>query len=187
MEMQKNREMIAAISKEIRLSDDDKQFFREALRRLGPINVLVISEDWCPDCALNIPVLMQVAELGAVEARFLKKEEADDIHAHALKGDRKAIPTFICFDAQWNEVGQWLERPVKADMLLAEWDKSHPNPTEPDRTAQVWKDHRAMRSAYRDELFFKHGLWRETLNELRLILSREVFNNQLATTSVMAR
>jgi hypothetical protein len=179
MEMQKNRETIAAISKEIRLSEDDQQFFREALQQLGPIKVLVISEDWCPDCALNVPVLMQVAALGAVEVRFFKKEEADDIHTHALKGDRKAIPTFICFDANWNEVGQWLERPAKADLLLAEWDQTHPNPAEPDRTAPVWKAHRAARSAYRDALFFQQGLWRETIHELRLIVSQQVFNNQL--------
>ena len=178
--MQKNRDLIAAISKEIRFSDADKKSFRDLFARHGNAQALVISEDWCPDCALNVPVLMQIAQLiPALNVRFFKKDEVDDIHAYALKGERKAIPTFIFFDAQWNEIGHWLERPVKADMRLSEWDQTHPAPTEPERTADVWKHYRNARSEYRNELFLEGSLWRETIAELRLILGREVFNNQL--------
>lgn len=177
--MQKNRQTIEAISQQIELSADDEQFFRAVHRSLDtPIHALVVSEDWCPDCALNVPVLMTIAALNpAFEVRFLKKDEADDILAFAMKGDRKAIPTIFFFDHGWREIGHWVERPVRADVLLAEWDRTHPTPREPDRTADVWKDYRHARSAYRDEIFFAQRLWQQTIEELRRILARAVFSN----------
>jgi hypothetical protein len=174
--MQKNRELIAAITQEIHLSADDVKFFGA----LGnPIRALVISEDWCPDCALNVPVLMQVSGAASrLEVRFAGRDDNLDVLEHVKKGDRKAIPTFLFFDAGWNLIGHWIERPLSVDARLAEWDAAHPAPSEPDRTHAVWRRYRQERSAFRDEQFFKHEAWRDTIAELRRILAGEVTSNQ---------
>ena len=174
--MQQNRELLAAITQEIHLAAEDVKFFGG----LGdPIRALVISEDWCPDCALNVPVLMQIAGAAPrLEVRFVGRDDNLDVLEHAKKGDRKAIPTFLFFDAAWNLIGHWIERPVSVDARLAEWDAAHPAPAEPDRTHDVWRQYRQERSAFRDALFFKHEAWRDTVSELRRILAGEVASNQ---------
>jgi len=175
--MQKNRELIAAITQEIHLSADDAKFFG-ALS--DPVRALVISEDWCPDCALNVPVLMQIADAAPrLQVRFAGRDDNLDVLAHSKKGDRTAIPTFLFFDAAWNLIGRWIERPLSVDARLAEWDASHPAPSEPDRTHLAWRRYRQDRSAFRDEQFFKHGAWRDTVAELRRILASEVTSNQV--------
>ncbi|MEP7199130.1 MAG: thioredoxin family protein [Chloroflexota bacterium] len=183
--VEKNRDMIDVVTKLARLTADEEKFFR-ALR--GPINALVVSEDWCPDCALNVPVLMRIAAANsALTVRFVGREANYDLLEFAKKGDRKAIPTFFFFDAQWNEIGHWIERPMRAEMLLDEWALTHRPPTEPDRTHAVWREHRQARSTYyRDELFLKQGLWHETVVELRAILSGEVFSNVTSEAYALA-
>ena len=175
--MQKNRELIAAINQEIHLSADDVKFFGALV---APIRALVISEDWCPDCALNVPVLMQIAAATPrLEVRFAGRDENLDLLAHARKGDRKAIPTFLFFDAGWDLLGYWIERPVSVDARMSAWDAAHRAPVEPDRTHEVWRQYRHARSAFRDDLFFQHGAWRDTITELRRILAGEVTSNQV--------
>jgi hypothetical protein len=173
--MQKNRDTIDAITPLVKLPEADVRFFR-SLR--GPLRVLVVSEDWCPDCALNVPILMMIAETNsAFEVRFLGRDDNLDLLEFARKGQRKAIPTFFFFDERWSEVGHWVERPARADAFLLEWDHTHAAPDEADRTAEVWREFRRERGAYRDELFLQHGLWLDTVGELRRILSREIFSN----------
>ena len=175
--MQKNRELIAAINQEIHLSADDVKFFGALV---APIRALVISEDWCPDCALNVPVLMQIAAATPrLEVRFAGRDDNLDVLEYVKKGDRKAIPTFLFFDGGWNLTGYWIERPVSVDARMAEWDKVHRAPTEPDRITVVWRRYRQDRSAFRDDLFFKHTAWRDTLTEVRRILAGETISNQV--------
>ena len=179
--MQKNRELIAAITREIHLSADDVKFFG-ALSE--PIRALVISEDWCPDCALNVPVLMQIADAAPrLEVRFVGRDDNLDVLEHTKKGERKAIPTFLFFDFGWDLTGHWIERPASVDARLAEWDASQPAPSEPDRTHDVWRQYRQQRSAFRDEEFFKHKAWLDTLVELRRILAGEITSNQAELTA----
>ena len=175
--MHKNRELMAAITQEIHLSAADAKFFG-ALS--DPIQALVISEDWCPDCALNVPVLMQISSAAPrLEVRFAARDDNLDVLEYVKKGDRKAIPTFLFFDAGWDLIGHWIERPLSVDARLAEWDASHPAPSEPDCTHADRRRYRQDRSAFRDEQFFKHGAWRDTVAELRSILAREIASNQV--------
>ena len=178
--MQKNRDMLAAITQKIHLQADDTRFFAGLA---DSIRALVISEDWCPDCALNVPVLMRIAEATPrMEVRFVGRDDNLDLLDSAKKGGRKAIPTFLFFDAGWNLIGYWIERPVSVDARLAEWAATHPAPSEPDRTHKVWREYRQALTPFRDELFFKHDAWRDTVAELRSILAGETISNQATET-----
>lgn len=176
--MKTNRDLVAAITQQIELAPDDVRFFAGLGR---PLHVLVVSEDWCPDCSLNLPVLMKIAEAAPqLEVRIVGRDDNLDLLESTKKGDRKAIPTFLFFDAGWNLIGYWIERPVSVDARIAGWHATHPAPSEPDRTHEVWRQYRQGFSQVRDELFFQQGAWRDTVAELRRILAGEVVSNQLA-------
>jgi thiol-disulfide isomerase/thioredoxin len=173
--MAKNRDMVQAVINEVSLSAEDERYLWTLP---GPVYVVAVSEDWCPDCAQHLPVLMKIAEASPqIQVRIVGRDDNLDLLAHALKGDRKAIPTFFFFDADWNEIGHWVERPVSLDLELSTWDHAHPAPTEPDHQAEVWLQYRMARSNHRNHLFFRDQAWRDTVTELRAILTRETFSN----------
>jgi len=177
--MTRNRDKMDALTGALELSAADRAAFG-ALR--GPVRGLVVGEDWCPDCTLNIPALMKAATAHpSLDVRFVGREANWDMLAHAKVGERMAIPTFFFFDAQWNEIGHWVERPLKVDALLHEWDGAHKPAGKPDFTQMSWLKYAAAKSDfYQNELYIRRGLWREGLNELRAILAGEMVSNTAA-------
>ena len=177
--LKSNREMVQVMERAVALTDQE----REAVATLrSPLRALVVSEDWCPDCALNIPVLMAIAEAHPpLDVRFVGREANWDLLAHAKKGERMAIPTFFFFDALLDLKGYWVERPQAVEALLNEFERGRTPPAEPDRTAPVWKEFRMVRTDYyQNELFLRRGLWRETVSELLAILRGDVISNVAA-------
>src|SRR3954447_17718179 len=71
-----------------------------------PLNVLVLSEDWCPDCTDGLPILNQIAEqTGKLNVRILPRDANRDLADQFLwKGQHNKIPTFIFLDAELNEI-----------------------------------------------------------------------------------
>lgn len=84
-----------------------------------PVNVLVLSEDWCPDCSDNLPILNYVAEqTGKVNLRIFSRDENKDIADQFLyNGEFSKIPTIIVLDQQFNVLGHVIERPDSVTAL----------------------------------------------------------------------
>ena len=78
-----------------------------------PVNVLVLSEDWCPDCTDNLPILNRIAEkTGKLRLRILPRDENRDLADQFLwNGEYNKIPTIIFLDRDLNEIGHVIERP----------------------------------------------------------------------------
>jgi thiol-disulfide isomerase/thioredoxin len=79
----------------------------------APVNVLVLSEEWCPDCTDGLPIIDRIArETGKVNLRILPRDENIDLADQFLnKGEYRSIPTFIFLDDQFNVIGYVAERP----------------------------------------------------------------------------
>jgi thiol-disulfide isomerase/thioredoxin len=91
-----------------------------------PVNVLVLSEDWCPDCTDNLPILNYVAEqTGKVNLRIFSRDENKDIADQFLyNGEFSKIPTIIVLDQQFNVLGHVIERPDSVTALRLEARKA---------------------------------------------------------------
>ncbi len=79
----------------------------------APVNVLVLSEEWCPECTDGLPIIDRIArESGKVNLRILPRDENIDLADQFLnKGEFRSIPTFIFLDDQFNVIGYVAERP----------------------------------------------------------------------------
>lgn len=174
--MTRNRDRLETLMSAIQLGEADRAPFA-AMR--APVRVLAVTEDWCPDCTMNIPVLVKVAAAHpAMDVRFVGREASWDLLAHAKKNGNMNIPTFFFFDPQWNEIGHWVERALAVEAALHEWDATHRPEGKVDFALPVWREYGAAKGAYyQDELFIRRGLWRETAGELRAILAGETFSN----------
>ncbi len=129
--------------------------FADLCRRAGGrISVVVVSEEWCPDCQDNLPVLAKLVDSvpGMALRVFGRDRHPDLAQAYTVDGKMR-IPTAAFYDAGWREIGRWIERPAKATALLEK------------AAAEV---RRAVREQYR------HELRRETLREVREMLQAKL-------------
>ena len=90
------------------ISEQDSDF----IERVSQTNILVISEAYCPDSVVVLPVLQKWVENHAhINLRILLRDENDDIMDHYLTNGARAIPKVVFFDNEFTELGKWGHRP----------------------------------------------------------------------------
>jgi hypothetical protein len=112
-----NKERFAENVQANTFSFDDRRFFNE-----HPISIAAIGEDWCTDVVQFLPVVIKLAEeVPSVKLRIFKRDENLDLMDQYLnEGKFRSIPTFIIYDADWNELGHYIERPKAVTKMMAE-------------------------------------------------------------------
>jgi hypothetical protein len=121
-QMTRNREQVEQNEKDLQLSSEDVQAFRDTPR---PINVMALAEDWCGDVIANLPVLGRLAQEsnGKLNVRIhLRDQEPGStvMDQYLNRGQFKSIPTLVFLDGEFNELGVWVERPASVTKLREE-------------------------------------------------------------------
>lgn len=118
-QMTRNRERFDENEATMTLSGADLTFFQQLPAAL---NVVAIAEDWCGDVIANLPVLGRlVQEGGKINLRvFLRDQNLDLMDQYLKEGQFRSIPVFVLFDADFNELGHWIERPSTVTARQAE-------------------------------------------------------------------
>jgi len=97
----------------------------EILRRLPPLRLLVIGEDWCPDVFHTLPTWARLAEqLPGWELRIFERDAHPALMTAFLwKGTAQRIPVYAFYDARGYLQTWWSGRGARAqqatDALLA--------------------------------------------------------------------
>ena len=112
-QMKQNRETFEANERKATIAPNDLTFFSGLAE---PLNVLVITEDWCGDAIANVPVLAKLAEAtGKLNIHiFLRDQNLDLADQYLKEGKYRSVPVFVFFDASMRELGHFIERPVRA-------------------------------------------------------------------------
>ncbi len=98
------------------IPDDVKAFFTE-----HPVSIAAIGEDWCTDVVHFMPVVIKLAqEVDGVDLRVFQRDKTDLINSYLNQGKYQSIPVFVLMDADWNELGHFIERPANATKAMAE-------------------------------------------------------------------
>jgi hypothetical protein len=158
-QMSQNREQFEANIAAAPVTPDDVARFT-ALPE--PLNVLVITEDWCGDSLAHLPMLFRLArECGdRLHVRVFKRDEHKDLAAQfPMPTGRVAIPIVVFFDQGMHEVGKFLERPqVGHDEMaafMADFFTRHPDLGTPGQPIS------ALTPEARQALFIELGPWRK--------------------------
>jgi hypothetical protein len=103
---------------------------KQSAAKIGPLRALVITEDWCPDCVLNLPVLAHVAEaMGNLDLRVVRRPDVHDLANRFPGPDGKShIPTVVFFRNGGEQIGTWIERPASAHRWLKQFLGKYPIP-----------------------------------------------------------
>lgn len=118
-QMTRNQDRFDETERTVQLKAEDVAFFKGLAQ---PLNVLVLAEDWCGDVIANLPVLGRLAqESGKLNLRiFLRDQNLDLMDRYLNAGQFRSIPVFVLFDADFREIGHWIERPAKLTEMIQE-------------------------------------------------------------------
>ena len=113
--MQNNKEEFNQILSEIDLDEPSPGTLPDDL------NVMVIAEDWSGDVLYNAPVLFAIAQSEGWNVRVFKRDQFPElILPYRKDGLYHSIPVFVFYDKDFNELGNWIERPSAATKLIDE-------------------------------------------------------------------
>ncbi|MFL8935537.1 thioredoxin family protein [Rossellomorea oryzaecorticis] len=104
--MKTHRENTLSILNKFTIPEEDK----DVLKSLADhsLRVIALTEDWCGDAMLNIPILLKLAEEADMEVKMiLRDENLELMDQYLTNGTSRAIPIFIFIDGEGEEKTVW--------------------------------------------------------------------------------
>jgi hypothetical protein len=137
---------------------------------IANVRTLAITEDWCPDCVFNIPIIARLTEASRRESlRIVRRTECRPLaDSFPGRGGVSRVPTFVFLNDAGGVIGHWSERCASSQKWFDMFTKDHPLPDLdindgiPAPPLLKWMNLRI--SSERD--WFYMGGWREVLAEV---------------------
>ncbi|MBU9722768.1 MULTISPECIES: thioredoxin family protein [Bacillaceae] len=129
--MNTHKENLEKVYTSFQLSEANK----EALLNIpiSGVKVIVLTEDWCGDAMVNIPILLHIAEETNIDVRFiLRDSNLELMDQYLTNGTARSIPIFIFIDEVGNELAVWGPRAPKVQQQVDELKAQLPSPEAPD-------------------------------------------------------
>jgi hypothetical protein len=174
--MKVNRKRVSQLFEEITLSPDDRQDFAAIVAKHGgQLYITALTEDWCGDAAVNLPLIARLAaEVPGVDLRLFRPSDNPHLANVYAQDGITSIPVISFFNSAWYQVGQWVERPAAAQRRIEAWNAEHPQVETLQRSNQP-HDRRTYRALLKERLiemmdWYREGLWQATLTELLSLL-----------------
>lgn len=100
--MKVHKENLQSIQQGFSTSAEDQDFF-DALKK-KELRVIAITEDWCGDAMMNIPILLNISEAANIETRMvLRDQNLELMDQYLTNGTARSIPIFIFIDKDGEE------------------------------------------------------------------------------------
>ncbi|GGG95054.1 thioredoxin family protein [Staphylococcus pragensis] len=142
-DMTTNKNNVLAIYDAFSIPSNDSKI--ESLKNASFSKVLVITEDWCGDAMMNLPILTRISEYLNLEVRvFHRDEDTDLIDRYLTNGTARSIPIFIFLNDNFEQVNVWGPRAREAQEfvtnLRAEKLPAKDDPTYEEKEKEVHQE-----------------------------------------------
>lgn len=151
----------------------------EAFTRLEkPYYMAVMTEEWCTDCLMNLPILARIVDSAPrMELRIFIRKDWPALRAYYTGLNIHSIPVATLLDEKFSLLSQWVERPQAAHARLDAWKAAHPEIDEIRRRFDLSSEQkRAMLKEINERLlvemesWYDGGLQSETIREVGELL-----------------
>ncbi|WP_067725682.1 thioredoxin family protein [Oceanobacillus damuensis] len=141
---------------------NDEPFFE--LVRERNLRAIVLTEDWCGDAMLNIPILMKLSEAAGIQVRMLLRDQNLELMDQYLtNGKSRSIPIFIFIDRDGNEVAKWGPRAAKIQEFVDDSRSKLPPQDAEDFKEKSSEMYMFMTKSFRDHTEF----WTDVYDSLK--------------------
>ncbi len=97
----------------------------EAAKKHPSKKWFLITEAWCGDAGNIIPLIKLLAdEIEGVQLKVMIRDEHPEVMEEYLTNGGKAIPVFVLFDDDFNQLAKWGPRPEPAQKMVIDNKKT---------------------------------------------------------------
>jgi hypothetical protein len=175
--MTTNQELTRRRLQRVELTPDDHAFFA---RFTAPMHALVITEDWCGDSVMNLPILARIVEAApGMDLHIWMRAQSPQLNEYYHARGITHIPVLTLLDANWSEIGTWVERPRPAHERIREWMAAHPEIADIREATDLTPEEKRVRlrqatAGLLAEMdgWYADGLQQATVDEIKTLLVR---------------
>lgn len=169
--METNHENVAYIFRHFRLPTEEGEFIEKLQGE--ELQVLVLTEDWCGDAMLNVPVLLRLAEQCDIEVRFLYRDENLELMDQYLtNGTSRSIPIFIFMKKDGEEVVAWGPRAVAVQQIVHENRSGLPPKDHPKFEEKQKQVIQSLQKMYLED----KNLWKEVYQSMKSAIAEKIYH-----------
>ncbi|MCD3220750.1 thioredoxin family protein [Staphylococcus sciuri] len=151
-DMTTNKEQLLDIYQSFQLPKND-----ERLDKIKDKNykVLVITEDWCGDAMMNIPVLLNIADYANIEVKaFHRDEDTNLIDQYLTNGTARSIPIFVFLNEKHEQEHVWGPRAISVQKFVENIRKDLPSKDDPTYAEKEKEVHHSIHETYQNKTEF---------------------------------
>lgn len=163
--MEKHKEHLLHIYNHFQLPNN-----RQTLKVLQEekLRVIVLTEDWCGDAMLNLPILLHIANEANMDIRILYRDENLKLMDQYLtNGKSRSIPIFIFIDETGNEVAKWGPRAEPVQQFVDQTLASLPSKKDASYEQAFKKAIQLMTNSYHQNKKFWTDVYESIINVLK--------------------
>ncbi|AXF57558.1 thioredoxin family protein [Salicibibacter kimchii] len=161
--MQQHKENLQHIYEHFNIPDDER------LETLAdrPSRVIVLTEDWCGDAMVNVPILLHIAEKTNMDVSMLLRDSNLELMDQYLtNGKSRSIPIFIFLDENGNEVAKWGPRAPEVQAKVDGLFSNLPAKDAPDYEEKWKATLSALTQMFREDEKVRNDVYESIINTL---------------------
>ena len=113
-----------------------------------PVKISVLSEDWCIDCVMTLPIVARLAAVAPViELKLFSRSKWPVLKEYYNSRGIMSIPVYSFLTSEFVEFGTFVERPLLAAQKMTEWKAAHPEVDQIRRSFSMSSEEKSTRLA----------------------------------------
>ncbi|SDM13015.1 thioredoxin family protein [Sediminibacillus halophilus] len=166
--MQQHKENLLYVYDHFSLPENEPFFDKIAKENL---RVIVLTEDWCGDAMMNVPILFHLAERSEMDIRLLARDQNLELMDQYLtNGKARSIPIFIFIDGKGQEVAKWGPRAPEVQQFIDESMANLPEKDAADYQEKRQEMFTFVTKSFRDNTDF----WQQTCQSILSTLKQAI-------------
>ncbi|WP_226035855.1 thioredoxin family protein [Aquibacillus saliphilus] len=148
---------------------DDQDFF-EKLKKQN-LRIIALTEDWCGDAMMNIPILLRLVEKVDMKISLLPRDNNLELMDQYLtNGKARSIPIFIFINEKGNEIAKWGPRAPEIQKFIEEATSKLPNKEAADYKEKQKEVFTFVTKSFKDNTDF----WNNAYQSLKQTLVKSI-------------
>ena len=140
----------------------------EKIKAANYDKVLVITEDWCGDAMMNLPLLKHISELLDLEVRVAHRDDDTNlIDQYLTNGTARSIPIFVFLNDEYQQETVWGPRARQVQKFVDEARANLPAKDDPTFEEKSNEVHAIISNRYKTDSQMWKAVFESIIEQLR--------------------
>ena len=166
--MKVNKDETTTIYNQFTLNQEEKEHIQKVKEK--GLKAIVLTEDWCGDAMLNIPILRNIAEEAKIKVRYvLRDQNLELMDQYLTNGTARSIPIFVFIGEDGEEKAVWGPRAKEVQELVTLERAQLPDPESPDFKEKQLQLFKQLAARYQQD----EEIWHKVAGSILSVLLKD--------------